>query len=148
MLRCVNGCVTTIEPGHQTMGNARAIWSDESSYTLFPASGRVYVWKTHKEAYHPECLVSTVKHGGGSVMVWAAISWYSILFAPLLPFHGRITKMEYVASLGNHVPPMIQTLFPIDRGFPRRQCPIHTAGTVQSWFEEHEGGLQHLPWPA
>jgi transposase len=23
-----------------------------------------------------------------------------------------------------------------------------TVGTVQSWFEEHEGGLQHLPWPA
>jgi hypothetical protein len=23
-----------------------------------------------------------------------------------------------------------------------------TAGTVQSWFEEHEGELQHLPWPA
>jgi hypothetical protein len=38
---------------------------------------------------------------------------------------------------------MIQTLF------ARRQCPpIHTAGNVQSWFEEHEGKLQHLPWPA
>jgi hypothetical protein len=24
----------------------------------------------------------------------------------------------------------------------------HTAGTVQSWFEEHEGELQYLPWPA
>jgi hypothetical protein len=26
--------------------------------------------------------------------------------------------------------------------------PIRTVGTVQSWFEEHEGALQHLPWPA
>jgi hypothetical protein len=26
--------------------------------------------------------------------------------------------------------------------------PIHTAGIVQSWFEEHEGELQHLSWPA
>jgi hypothetical protein len=25
---------------------------------------------------------------------------------------------------------------------------IHTAGTVQSLFEEHEGELQHLPWLA
>jgi hypothetical protein len=25
---------------------------------------------------------------------------------------------------------------------------IHTAGTVQSWLEEHETELQHLPWTA
>jgi hypothetical protein len=25
--------------------------------------------------------------------------------------------------------------------------PIHTAGTVESGFEEHESELQHLPWP-
>jgi hypothetical protein len=25
---------------------------------------------------------------------------------------------------------------------------IHTAGTVQTWFEESEGELQHFPWPA
>jgi hypothetical protein len=41
---------------------------------------------------------------------------------------------------------MIQTLFlNIDAGFQENNAPIHTAGTVQSWFEEHEGELQHLP---
>jgi transposase len=53
----------------------RMIWSDESSSTLFPTSGRVYIWRTHTEAHNPECLVPTVKHGGSSVMVWAGISW-------------------------------------------------------------------------
>jgi len=53
------------------------IWSDEMFFTLFPTSGRVYVWKTPKEAYNSECLFPIVKHGGGSVMIWAAISWYS-----------------------------------------------------------------------
>jgi hypothetical protein len=28
------------------------------------------------------------------------------------------------------------------------QFPKTTVGTVQSWFEEHEGELQHRPWPA
>jgi hypothetical protein len=32
--------------------------------------------------------------------------------------------------------------------FLRKQCPIYTAGTVQSWFEEHKSELQHHPWTA
>jgi predicted transcriptional regulator len=42
MLRCVNDSVTTIKPEHHTTGNVRVIWSDESSFTLFPTRGRVY----------------------------------------------------------------------------------------------------------
>jgi len=38
------------------------MWSDESSFTLFPPSGRVYVWATPKEAYNPECLVPAMQH--------------------------------------------------------------------------------------
>jgi hypothetical protein len=68
MLRCVNDGVTTIKPGHQTTGNVCVIWSYEPFFTLFPTSGRVYVWKTSKEAYNLECLVPTVKWGG-SVMI-------------------------------------------------------------------------------
>jgi hypothetical protein len=44
---------------------------------------------------------------------------------------------------------MIQMLFPNnDAVFQDDYAPIHTAGTVQSWFGEQEGELQHLPWPA
>jgi hypothetical protein len=44
---------------------------------------------------------------------------------------------------------MIQTLFPNnDAVFQDDNAPIHTAGTGQSCFEEHEGELKHLPWSA
>jgi hypothetical protein len=89
MLRCINDGVTTIKSGHQTTGNAHMIWSDESSFTLFSTSGRVYVWRTPKKAYNPECLVPTVKHGGGSMIVWMEISWYRILLVPLLTFMAK-----------------------------------------------------------
>jgi hypothetical protein len=69
MLRCVNDGVTIIKPEHQTTGNAHVM----SSFTLLPASRRVYVWRTPKEAYDPECLIPTVKYGGDSMMVWATI---------------------------------------------------------------------------
>jgi hypothetical protein len=39
-------------------------------------------------------------------------------------------------------------LFPNNNAVSQDNTPIHTAGTVQSWFEKHKGELQHLPWPA
>jgi hypothetical protein len=62
-----------------------------------------------KEAYHLECLVPTVKHMRGSVMVWAAISQYSV--GPIIALQGQITPRVYMVSLGNQVHPMIQMLF-------------------------------------
>jgi len=35
-----------------------------------------------------------------------------------------------------------------DAVFQDGSSPILTARSVQSWFEEHEDALQHLPWPA
>jgi hypothetical protein len=44
---------------------------------------------------------------------------------------------------------MIHLLFMNDDAvFQDDDAPIHTAGTLQSRFEEHEGELQHHPWPA
>jgi hypothetical protein len=40
------------------------MWSDESSFMLFPTSGR-----TPKTAYNPECMVQTVKHERKSVTI-------------------------------------------------------------------------------
>jgi hypothetical protein len=49
-------------------------------------------------------------------------------------------------GLGYRVHPMIQTLFLNSNAvFQDDNAPIHTAGTVQSCFEEHEGEVQHLP---
>jgi hypothetical protein len=62
---------------------------------------------------------------------------------PIITLHDRNTAREYMNRMVNQVHPTIQTLFPNDAVY-QDNAPIHTAGTVQSWFEEHEGGLQHL----
>jgi hypothetical protein len=63
-----------------------------------------------KEAYNPECLVPTVKHGRQSVMIWAAISWYSA--GPIITRNSRLTASDCVDILDNQVHPMVQMLFP------------------------------------
>jgi hypothetical protein len=69
---------------------------------------------------------------------------YSV--GPIITLHDRITAREYVDRLGNQVHPMMQTLFPNnDAVFKDDSAPIHTAGTVRSWFEERKGKVQHIP---
>ncbi|GFX87388.1 transposable element Tcb1 transposase [Trichonephila clavipes] len=62
-----------------------------------------FVWRTHKEAFAPECIVPTVKHGGGSLMVWGAISWRGL--GPLVTLHGKVKAAHYVNILGDQVHP-------------------------------------------
>ncbi len=51
------------------MDNAIHVLFSESTFTVCPISGKVTVWRSHKEAYHPDCCMPRVKHGGGSVKV-------------------------------------------------------------------------------
>lgn len=79
----------------------KIVYSDESTYTLFPTAGRIYVWRTPKEAYNPECLRPTVKHGGGSIMIWGAISWSSV--GPVMALKGKVKAGDYETVLGDKV---------------------------------------------
>jgi hypothetical protein len=76
---------------------------------LYPTSGQVYVWRTLKETYNPEWLVPTVKHGRGSVLIWAAISLY--FAGPLIIRNCRIIPSDYMDILVNQFRPMVQMLF-------------------------------------
>ena len=98
------------------------------------------------EACNPKCLVPTVKHGGGSVMIWATISWYSA--GPIITMIGRNTASDCVDSLRSQVHPMVQMLYPNNEAaFQDDSSPLHTARSVQSRFEQYEDALQHLLWP-
>jgi hypothetical protein len=117
------------------------MWSEESSFTLFPSSGGVCIWRIPKEAYS---VWFQQWKTGGSVMVWATMSWLSV--HPIITLQGQITAREYMDWLGNQGHPMVQALFLSNIAVLQDDtAPIHTAGTVQSWFEEHEGELQHFP---
>lgn len=49
---------------------AKVLWSDESKFNLFSSDGIHYVRRPPGHRYNPKYQVPTIKHGGGSVMVW------------------------------------------------------------------------------
>ena len=51
-----------------------------------------------------------MKHGDGSVTIWAATSWYSA--GPIITLNGQIAASDYVEILGNQVRPVVQMSLP------------------------------------
>lgn len=50
------------------------IFSDETKYNIFGSDGRRMVWRKPNESLNIKNVKPTVKHGGGSVMVWGCMS--------------------------------------------------------------------------
>lgn len=48
----------------------KVLWSDESKFEIFGNKRKIYVRRKVNERFSKNCIVPTVKHGGGSVMVW------------------------------------------------------------------------------
>ena len=75
------------------------------------------------------CLVPTTKHGGRSVIIWAASSWYST--GHTINLNGRILVNDHVDILGNQVHSVVQMLFPNNDAVSHYDnSPIHTARSV------------------
>ncbi len=50
------------------------LWSDETKKHLFVSDGVKRVWRQPGEEYKDKCVLPTVNHGGGSVMVWGCMN--------------------------------------------------------------------------
>ena len=50
------------------------LFTDESKFNVFSSGGRVKVWRKPNKAFKKQNLCTTVKHGGGIVLVWGCMS--------------------------------------------------------------------------
>lgn len=124
----------------------KVVWSDESRFTLFRNDGKIHVWRLPKEKYDINCLVPTVKHGGGGVMMWGCFSWYGL--GPLTRIDGRINSNRYIEEIiGYHLVPFVEE-FEEENGeylFQQDNAPIHTSIATRNFMQQTEIPL--LPWP-
>ena len=76
------------------------LWSDETKIELFGHNDHRYVWRKKGDAYKPKNTIPTVKHGGGSIMLWGSFAAGGT--GALHKIDGTMRKENYVDILKQH----------------------------------------------
>jgi len=123
------------------------IFSDESKFLLFKSDGRQWAWFRPGQAYEDRFVKKTVKHGGGSIMVWGCISGRGM---------GRLHRVEGIMCAPDYVEilegPLLGSLK--DLGYRRTgnsgvlfqqdNDPKHKSRLAMGWLKTHRVKL--LDW--
>lgn len=120
------------------------LWSDESKFNRLGSDGKSYVRRPVNAAFNPRYTLKTVKHGGGSVMVWAAMSWYGV--GPIVRIDTKMDQHVYKKILIDHMEPYFDDNMPLSSIFMHDNDPKHTSKLVKNWFVGQK--IRLLDWPA
>lgn len=125
----------------------KVLWSDESKFEVFGSHRRVFVRRRVGERALEDCIVPTVKHGGGSVMVWGCFGNNRV--GDFIKIEGILKKEGYKTILEENVLPSGRRL--IGRGFVFQEDndPKHSSKLCRGFLEEKEKRrvLNYMVWP-
>ncbi|KAK3534134.1 hypothetical protein QTP86_002254 [Hemibagrus guttatus] len=76
----------------ETMRN-KILWSDETKIELFGLNGKHHVCRKPCTTHHLANIIPTVKHGGGSIMLWECYSAAGT---------GRLVRIEGKMDVQRH----------------------------------------------
>jgi transposase len=121
------------------------LWSDESKFNICGSDGRAKVWRKPGQELQEDCVQKTVKHGGGSVMVWGAMGAGGV--GELVFIDGIMNATMYRSILENNLDRSAARVG-LSAGwiFQHDNDPKHTARCVKSFLAE--SGREVMPWPA
>ncbi len=123
----------------------RILWSDETKIELFGLNSKRYVWRKPGTAHHLSNTVPTVKHGGGSIMLWGCFSAAGT--GRLVAIEGKMNAAKYRDILDENLLQIAQDLR-LGRRFTFQQDndPKHTAKITKEWL--HNNSVTVLEWPS
>ncbi len=84
------------------------LWSDETKINVFGTDGFKTVWRRKGEEYKEKCMVPTVKHGGGSVLMWGCMSAAGV--GELHFIDGIMNSQMYCSILKEKMLPSLRAL--------------------------------------
>ena len=112
------------------------LWSDESKIELLGHNDNRYVWRKKGEACKLK-NIPTVKHGGGSIMLWGCFVVGGTV--ALHKIDGIMRKENYVEILMQHLKTSVKKL-KLGRKwvFQMDNDPKHTSKVVKKWLREQQ----------
>lgn len=125
----------------------KVLWTDESKFELFGTKRRVYVRRRVGERFKTECVVPTVKHGGGSIMVWGCFAGENV--GDLKKIEGIMDKKVYHKILQYNAIPSGLRLIGEGFHFQQDNDPKHTSHFCNDYLQKKEeaGKLRRMIWP-
>uniref|UniRef100_A0A674EGJ2 Paired domain-containing protein n=1 Tax=Salmo trutta TaxID=8032 RepID=A0A674EGJ2_SALTR len=123
----------------------KVIFSDESPFQLFGASGKKLV-RRRGEHYHQSFVMPTVKHPE-TIHVWGCFSAKGVGSLTILSRNTAMDKEWYQHILREQLLPTIQEQFGDDQClFQHDGAPCHKAKVITKWLGEQNIAILG-PWP-
>jgi len=124
----------------------RVIFSDETKINIWGSDGCRYYWKRPSDPIQPHHFDLTVKHGGGSLMMWGCMTYYGIGYG--CQIEGIMKAEDYCNILSTSFKDTLEywSLNKDEIIFQQDNDPKHTSQQAKEWFKNE--GIQVLPWPA
>lgn len=130
---------------HEDWDWSRVVFSDESKFNLVGSDGRQYCRRRPGEEFLDRNVQKTVKHGGGSIMVWGCLSYHGT--GRLHRVTGNLNAIQYCEILTESLLGSLHDLKldPNTIIFQQDNDPKHTSKLATTWFKDHD--IAVLPWP-
>ncbi|KAI3363740.1 hypothetical protein L3Q82_001204 [Scortum barcoo] len=121
------------------------LWTDESKIDLFGRCTARYIWRKNGTAFDKKNIMPTVKHGGGSVMVWGCFAASGP--GQLTVIDGIMNSGVYQKILKDNVRPSVRAL-KLKRSWIMQQDndPKHTSKSTSEWLKKNK--MKVLEWPS
>lgn len=125
----------------------RVLWTDESKFQLFGQNRRVFVRRQNGERANEGCVVPTVKHGGGSVMIWGCFGGDKS--GDLVQIKGIMKKEQYHSILQRHAIPSGTKILGKPFILQQDNDPKHASKLCMNYLESKQKQkiLEIMTWP-